>query len=122
MRMVLSEEGEAMKRPQGDQAMRPIVPACPRQMHRSLIPGTGSSPTFTPSAESTFGCRVRVVVFFFTALRGGVFLTGFFFAVVFRVVFFFAMVSPIDQTQETRSEISRHALVSGSDGNLAPSG
>ena len=69
-RLGLSEEGEAMNRPQGDQAMRPMVPVCPRQMHRSLIPGTTSLPTSmkspagssprvaveegTPSAESTF--------------------------------------------------------------------
>ncbi len=50
--MVLFVEGEAMKRPQGDQAMRPMGPECPRQMHRSLIPGTGSSPTWSPSASS----------------------------------------------------------------------
>ncbi len=47
-------------------------------MHRSLIPGTGSSPTRTPSAESTF-FRLR--------FRGAVF-----FAAVFRFVFFFAIV------------------------------
>jgi hypothetical protein len=67
-------------------------------MHRSLIPGTGSSPTRTPSAESTFGVR----------LRGAVFFTA-----VFRVVFF-AMVDPLDQAQ---SECSRQTLVSGSGGN-----
>ncbi len=55
MRMVLSLEGEAMNRPQGDQAMRSMVPVYPRQMHRSLSPGTGSSPTRTPSASSTTG-------------------------------------------------------------------
>jgi hypothetical protein len=44
-------------------------------MHRSLIPGTGSSPTRTPSAESTLGLRLRLA-FFFANLR---------------VTFFFAM-------------------------------
>jgi hypothetical protein len=43
--MVLSREGEAMNRPQGDQAMRPMVLVCPRHTHRSLIPGTTSLPT-----------------------------------------------------------------------------
>jgi hypothetical protein len=61
--MVLSVEGEAMNRPQGDQAIRPMLPWCPRQMARSLTPGTGSSPTRTPSAESTFDARRRVVFF-----------------------------------------------------------
>jgi hypothetical protein len=46
-------------------------------MHRSLIPGTGSSPTRTPSASSTFGTRFRGAVFF---------------SAVFRCVFFFAIV------------------------------
>ena len=57
-------------------AMRPMVPSCPRQMHRSLIPG--SSPTRTPSAESTFGASFRRAAFL---------------AAVFRVIFFFAMVA-----------------------------
>jgi len=51
-----------MNRPQGDQAMRPMVPAWPRQMHRSLIPGTGSSPTFTPSASSMGGYFSRCLL------------------------------------------------------------
>ena len=76
--MVLSVEGEAMNRPQGDQAMRPMVPWCPRQMHRSLIPGANSLPTSlkspagssrgvfleerTASAESTSAMRVHFLL------------------------------------------------------------
>lgn len=55
----LAWEREAMNRPQGDQAMRPMVPVCPRQMHRSLIPGTTSWPT---SMNSPAGCSRRVAV------------------------------------------------------------
>lgn len=36
--------------------MRPMVSVCPRHTHRSLIPGTGSSPTATSSAESSSVC------------------------------------------------------------------
>ena len=54
-------------------------------MHRSLIPGTGSSPTRTPSAESTSTLRDGVEVFFFAALRVAFLLTA------FLAAFFFAM-------------------------------
>ena len=77
-----------MNRPQGDQAMRPMVPSCPRQMARSFIPGTGSSPTATPSAESTLGFRERVAFFFRDAFFG----VDFFAAAFFRTAFFFAMI------------------------------
>jgi len=43
-------------------------------MARSLIPGTGSSPTRTPFAEPTSGFRVRFTAFFFVA--------AFFFAIL----------------------------------------
>ncbi len=67
MRTVLSSEGEAMNRPQGDQAMRPMGPVCPRQMHRSLIPGTTSLPTSMKSLGSS-PARFPLVAFFL-ALR-----------------------------------------------------
>ncbi len=65
-----------MNRPQGDcvvrrGAMRPLVPRCPRQMHRSLIPGTTSFPTSMKSAGgSPVGCNAdffRAVFFFATS-------------------------------------------------------
>jgi hypothetical protein len=67
---MLSSEGEAMNRPQGDQAMRPMVPVCPRQMHRSLIPGTTSLPT---SMKSPAGCSSCGVFFAMFALTNNVF-------------------------------------------------
>jgi hypothetical protein len=56
MKIVLWVEGEAMNRPQGDQAMRPMGPVCSRQMHRSLIPGTTSLPTSMKSATGSSPC------------------------------------------------------------------
>jgi hypothetical protein len=75
MQMVLSVEGEAMDRPQGDQAMRPMGPVCPRQMHRSLIPGTTSLPTSmkSPACCSSFG--VFFAMFALTNFGFGIALT-----------------------------------------------
>jgi len=57
MRIVLSWEGEAINRLQGDQAMRPMVPVCPRQTARGRIPGATSLPT---SMKSPVGFSRRV--------------------------------------------------------------
>ena len=61
MRMVLSAEGEAMNRPQGDQAMRPMGAVWPRQTQRSRMPGTTSWPTSMKSSDfRSFGFFLRL--------------------------------------------------------------
>ena len=56
--------------------MRPMVPVCPRQMHRSLIPGTTSLPTSMKSPAGCTSCGVFFAMFALTNFGFGIHSTS----------------------------------------------